>query len=444
MTTALHRLATLARFAPALVCLIGCGTAALPAAQAPAALAVPVPPGCTAVAAGAPLQTAVDAAPEGATLCLAPGEHRGPVLIRKPLTVWGPPEAVVRSTGTGTTISAQGTKVTLLGFTIDGSGTRYDLTDAAVRAVGTDHRIEGLQIHNAMFGIALEQATRVVVRGNRIEGDRGEALGMRGDAIRLWEVRDSLVEANVVHDGRDVVVWYSPRNVVRGNWVERGRYGTHFMYSSDCTAEGNHYLGDVVGIFVMYSRNIHIEHNTIAGAGGAAGMGLGVKESGNLTVRENHFLRDATAIYLDTSPLYDEDSNRFERNELRLSDTAVTFHSSRPRNTFVANLFRDNRAQLSVEGGGDALGDDFDGNAWDDYAGYDFDGDGVGDVPYQLRSIAGDLLSRYPDLSFLRGQPALAMVDAIGHVVPLYAPQTLVIDHHPHMAVELPEVPRAH
>lgn len=444
MTAAPLRLATLARFAPALLCLTACGTAALPAAHPPAAAEVPHPLRCAEAAAGVSLQSTIDSSLAGAVICLAPGDHLGPAIINKPLTLWGPREAVVRSSGRGTTITIAADHVTLEGFTLDGSGGRYDLTDAAVRVEGTDHRLEGLHVKNAMFGLTLEKATRVILRGNQIDGDRAEAMGLRGDAIRLWEVRESLVENNVIHDGRDVVVWYSPHNVVRGNWVQRGRYGTHFMYSSDCTVEGNTYLDDVVGIFVMYSHNIHIEHNVLAGAAGSAGMGLGVKESGNLTVRENRFLRDTIGIYLDTSPLDDADSNLFERNEIRLSDVGVTFHASRPRNTFLGNLFRDNQAQLTVEGGGDALSDTFDGNAFDDYAGYDFDGDGVGDVPYELRSISGDLLSRYPDLSFLRGQPALAMVDAVGHVVPLYKPQTLLIDRHPHMKVELPEVSRAH
>jgi nitrous oxidase accessory protein len=84
-----------------------------------------------------------------------------------------------------------------------------------------------------------------------------------------------------------------------------------------------------------------------------------------------------------------------------------------------------------VEGGGDALGIEWDHNDFDDYAGYDLDGDAVGDVPYELRSLSEALVSRYPGLAFFRGSPALAMLSAAGEVLPLFAPKTLLRDAHP-------------
>ena len=104
-----------------------------------------------------------------------------------------------------------------------------------------------------------------------------------------------------MRDGRDVVVWYSPGNRVVRNTFLRGRYGSHLMYSSDTIVEGNRAVGNVVGLFVMYSRNVTVRGNLLAGSAGAAGIGLGCKESGNLTVEHNLFLRDTTGVYLDTT-----------------------------------------------------------------------------------------------------------------------------------------------
>jgi nitrous oxidase accessory protein len=84
-----------------------------------------------------------------------------------------------------------------------------------------------------------------------------------------------------------------------------------------------------------------------------------------------------------------------------------------------------------VGGGGDAAEVDWQGNYWDDYQGYDLDADGVGDVPYRLRSLAGEMTSRYPDLAFLRGTPTLGLVDAAGHALPIFTPQTLLEDATP-------------
>jgi nitrous oxidase accessory protein len=184
----------------------------------------------------------------------------------------------------------------------------------------------------------------------------------------------------------------------------------------------------------MFGRNIEVKDNLIAGSAGAAGIGLGLKEAGNVTARGNIFVRNNAGVYLDTSPLYRDDSNLFEQNAFRLCDTAVTFHGSQTGNAFISNSFRDNRVQVAVEGGSDALGTRWDFNDWNDYAGYDLDGDGIGDIPYELRSLSSDLMSRTPSLQFFRGSPALALTDAVSHVVPLFTPRVILIDPHPRMA----------
>ncbi len=389
------------------------------------------PPGCRRVAAGEALQPIVDAAPAGGALCLEPGVHRGPLRIGVPLSLWGSRRAVVRGAGRGSTVAIEADGAELLGLSVDGSGDRFDLLDAAVRVRADDVRVEGVAIRNALFGILVEQSRRVVLRGNEIDGDAGSPLGLRGDAIRLWEVRDSRVEANRVSHSRDIVVWYSPGNRILDNRVEAGRYGTHLMYSHGNVIEGNRYIGNVVGIFAMYSRDLEIRRNLVAASGGAAGVGLGSKESGNLDVADNLFVANTTGAYLDTSPLYLDERNRFERNAFRLSDTAVVFHGGAERNRFTDNVFRDNRSPVRVEGRGHARDAEWRRNDWDDYAGYDLDGDGFGDVPYELRSLVDRLTARHDALAFFRGTPALALVELIGRVVPLFRPPILLVDPQP-------------
>lgn len=389
------------------------------------------PPRCEQVASGADLQAAVDRAPDGGALCLADGTYYGPLRLPRTLTVWGSPRAVIRSRGEGTTVRIAGRGAALLGLTVDGSGGRYDLEDAAVHVSADDVRVEGVRVTRAVYGILVSGARRALVRGNVVVGTGEPALGLRGDGIRLWETRDSRVERNAVRASRDVVIWYSPDNVVAGNRVERGRYGTHLMYSSGCTVEGNRYVDNIVGVFVMYSHDVMLRGNVIAESTGASGMGLGLKDSGNITVRGNAFARVTAGVYLDGSPNGDDEANTFTGNDFRLAQTAVVFHASQRGNAFTGNRFRDNRVQVAVEGGGDALGTRWDGNAFDDYRGYDLDDDGVGDVPYEVRSFSSDLTSRHPALAFFASTPVLALVDAVSHIAPLFAPQTILIDRRP-------------
>jgi nitrous oxidase accessory protein len=393
--------------------------------------APPRPAACRQVSPGTPLAAAIEATPAGGALCLAPGVYAGPVTIDRGVTVWGPRDAVIRSGGGGTTVRLRGAGPRLQGVTVDGSGGRFDLLDAAVAVRGDDAVVEGVRVIRAVFGLLVERSRRATVRGNHVIGPGGRALGLRGDGIRLWETDDSTIEGNLVEDARDLVVWYSRRNRIADNQVRGGRYGTHFMYSHGNTVVGNRYIGNVVGVFVMYSRGIELRANLLAGSGGAAGVGLGLKEAGELRVRDNVLIGNAVGIYADTSPLSIDDTNRFEGNTVRLCGTAVVFHGGAERNEFRGNTFRDNLALVEVEGGGDALAAVWDGNDWDDYAGYDLDGDGTGDVPFEHRSVPSALVARRPELAFFRGTPALALASWAGEAFPLLAPRPILRDERP-------------
>jgi nitrous oxidase accessory protein len=272
-------------------------------------------------------------------------------------------------------------------------------------------------------------------------------MGLRGDGIRLWETSDSEVRDNTVTDSRDMVVWYSSRNHLSGNRVTRCRYGTHFMYSHENVVEDSRLVENEVGIFVMYSHDIVMRRNLLAKSGGAAGIGIGLKESGNLTIEDNWLLANTTGIYIDTAPLDPEHHNRYLRNVVRFSESAISLHANVKRTEFVDNRFGDNGTVVKVGGQGDAMTCDFTGNFYDTYQGYDFDGDGRGDVPFEFRRLSTQLEGRYPELALLHGAPAMAMVDIVGEVMPLFAPRPLLQDTsprlHPLAMAWTPEAERA-
>lgn len=391
------------------------------------------PSDCTVMSAGSDLRQAVDDAEEGAALCLEPGKYSGPLRVTKGLTIWGPHEAVIHSSGEGTTIELEADGAELLGVTVDGSGGRFDTLDAAVHVTANHNRVEGVIVRNASFGLLIEKANYALIRDNLVSGPDEGPLGLRGDGIRLWETRHSEIEGNDVIGSRDMVVWYSSNNHIADNTVLRSRYGTHFMYSHDNVLEGNRYIDNVVGVFIMYARNVTVKGNLMVRSSGPGGMGLGIKESGNLEVSDNMFVSNTKGVYMDTSPLDESDFNRFERNAFYHSEVAVLMHGSERRNTFSDNTFVSNHSQVEVEGGGDALGVDWKENAFDDYAGYDMDRDGYGDIPYELRRLSSQLASTYPQLLFFRGAITLELLDAISLLFPLVEPQTTLIDSRPKM-----------
>lgn len=423
-----------------------CTTCAAPPVPAPVATRAPAhavttrPAGCREVGDDAALAAAL-ADPAVAAICLRPGRYAGPLAIARAVTVWGPREAILHAEHPGSTVELRGKGAGLLGVTIDGRGGRFDQADAAVHVTADDSRVEDIAVTDAMFGIVVEQAARVRVVGNRIAGSNDPAIGLRGDTLRLWEAHDCVVTDNDFTDGRDAVIWYSDNNRIANNRVRRGRYGLHFMYSHHDVVERNRLEDGVVGIFAMYSRDLAIRDNTIANALGAGGMAIGLKESGDVTIAHNRLIHDATGLYLDASPLQIVDHVWIAGNDIRFADRAIVFHASGHRVAIEDNDLADNHVQVAVDGGGDALDVGWRGNYFDDYAGYDLDDDGTGDVPYELRSLAGALTSNHEQLALLDGTPALALVDAAAHLDPLYAPRPLLRDDAPRMSPHSSEAP---
>jgi nitrous oxidase accessory protein len=357
------------------------------------------------------------------------------VVLDKPVTLWGTPDAwVVSGGGSGSVISIRSPHVKVLGLSVDGSGGSYEREDAAISVQGDDVRVQGVHIENAVFGVLANQVHRLVLADNDIRGQADAPRGVRGDGIRLWETYDSQVLRNHLRDGRDLVVWYSPHNLFVDNVVEAGRYGTHFMHASDNVVRRGRFWGNVVGIFVMYSHRITIEDSELVDCSAAGGMGVGIKDSGDVVVRNSQFVHNTSAIYVDNSPSAIDERNLLQQNRFRLNDVAIVFHGNTRGNALRANDFASNREQAVVEGGGDALAASFVGNRFDDYAGYDLDHDGSGDVPYELRSLSAQLSSSHHELSFFRGTAAEFVIEALGRIVPLFAPKTILVDERPRIS----------
>ena len=390
------------------------------------------PSGCVELSSGANIQRAIEGATPGSTLCLTPGTYTGPIAVDRAVTIWGPREAVLRSNGTGHTIDVRADNARILGLTIEGSGRRYDTMDAGLHVTGNGVRVEGVTVRDALFGITFERTENAVVKGNHVIGNPETPMGLRGDGIRLWSSRGAIADGNLVEDSRDMLAWFSPNSRITNNVVRHSRYATHFMYSSGALVEGNQYVNNTVGVFVMYSDGIVISHNLLAGNSSSDGLGVGGKES-DLSLVDNLIVQNTTGLYLDSCPFHPGRADTISGNLFALCDSAMVFLASGANNRFFDNTLRDNQFQVRTENRGDLMNAEWARNYFDDYQGYDLDGDGYGDVPYELRSLSGELIGEYPALAFFRGTSALAMIDAVSNLFPLFQPQPILVDHQPRM-----------
>jgi nitrous oxidase accessory protein len=394
------------------------------------------PEGATHVSSFDALARAVADAAGPKEIWLEGGTYRGDLVVKRPVAIRGDGRAVLEGTGTSSVVLIEANDVTLENVRVRHSGRRSTMEDTGVRATGERVRIAHVAVEDALFGISLQACHSCVVEHARVDGAPDAAE--RGDGIKLWESHDSILRDSIVDHARDVVVWYTRRALVEGNVVRHGRYGTHFMYAHDSIARRNRVEDDVVGIFVMYSLRLTVEDNVLAGARGAAGMGIGFKESDAITVRGNWIVANTTGAYLDYSPRTPDQPVVFDGNVFALDDVALRLHSVEKGAAFHGNDFRGNDATVEVDGGGDALACDVRGNHFADYEGYDLDGDGRGDVPHRVSALSSELADAHPALKLFHGTTAMQLVDAVAHAVPVLESRALLEDPEP--LVRSPEV----
>lgn len=363
---------------------------------------------------------------------LSPITYRTKLEIKRPLAIHGLRGAAVEGPGQGTVVRIESDGVVIDNVIVRGSGRNFVGEDAAIRAKGSKNVVRNVRAEGNLFGIAFEACHECLLEGSFVRGPSVDE-SMRGDGIKLWEAHDSIVRRNHVEHVRDVVVWYSRRVVCEDNDVRDSRYGTHFMYAHDGVARRSTLRDNIVGIFVMYSSRLHVEDNVLGGAHGAAGIGLGFKESDGVVVTGNTIVGNTTGVYLDRTPRDPREPVRFSGNILGVNDLALRVHGVAKGITFSANTFRHNSDLVEVDGGNDARALEFTGNYFSEYAGYDLDGDGFGDVAFSHGRLSTAVLQDHPAVRFFHGTVALQLVDVIAKAFPLIENKPLLVDPRPAM-----------
>ena len=369
------------------------------------------------------------------------GHVTGDFEAKRGVALHGCERAVLEGTGKGTVLKLHGDDVLVEDLTLQKSGIRTSFEDGALKITGERAMVRRIIVRDTLYGIAFEQCHTCWLEDAEISGRPELEENERGDAVKLWEAHGSQVHRIWVHGMRDVVVWYSRHVTLEDNRITGGRYGTHFMYAHDSTVRRSVMRDNTVGIFVMYSARVTAEDNEISGARGPAGMGIGFKEADAVTLRRNLIVSNTIGTYLDYTPRNPNQPVLFEGNVLALNGVALRTHSSEHGAKFAGNDFLSNDVLVEVDGNGDARGVEFIGNYWASYAGYDLDGDGVGDVAFQIKRASSDLSDSHPDLRFFHGTAAFGLYDAVATALPYFATRLLLEDLHPAVRPHR-EVPR--
>ena len=384
------------------------------------------------------LQEAIDKAPSGSILRLPKGVYKGSIVINKPLTILGKESGVViDGEENGTVIIIKSSFVTLKNLTIVGSGSRHDNLDAAIKLSDASQcEISQCNIKETLFGIDLQMVKNSIISDNNITSKNMD-LGLRGDGLRLWYSNNNIVRNNRLIKSRDMVVWYSHGNLIEKNYGEYNRYSLHFMYAGKNIVKDNTYKHNSVGIFFMYSKDTIATGNVVQSSIGATGMGIGLKDVTNFTIKDNTVIYCAQGLYIDRSPFQPDTHDWIENNKILYNAEAIHFHSLSENNIVKNNIIKGNIEDIINDSRGSKTNEnEIEGNYWDNYAGFDRDGDNIGDTPHKVYQYADQLWVYNPDVKFFYGSPVISLLNFLAKLAPFSEPIFLLEDKKPIVKLE--------
>jgi nitrous oxidase accessory protein len=378
------------------------------------------------------LQIFVDVTPMGGTLRPPPGVYAGPVVISRAITLDGQDgQVVIDSEGEGTVLTIRGDNVTVRGLRLTHSGDSHDQVDAGLLIEADKALVEDNVLDDVLFGIHIRQGNDNVVRRNKVSS-RPYEPSLRGEGFRMWYSRGNLIEENEFYQVRDLLITNSAENRIIGNSIEKSRVGMEFVFSPDNQVHGNRISENTTGIVVLYSNGMDIRNNRLQHMRSPSGSALAIKESSQMQVEGNEIIHCAVGLTANT-PTHAENILYLRNNTFAYNDVAMYFYGEKGGHIVHNNHLRDNLTHVAVSAPTSALANDWRNNLWDDYQGFDRDGDGIGDTPHDIHLYADRLWMDRPMTRFFRGSPVLEVIDLMERLAPFSEPDMILSDPTPRM-----------
>ena len=385
------------------------------------------------IAAGQPLQEAVDAAMPGDTLILAAGDHAGPVVVNRRVTLRGEPGARVIGAGRGSVITIEANGVDVNRLEVRRSGRDLAKDDAGILVVGDSVRVSYIEALENLHGIYVRSGKHPVLLNNRVVGlaafgDDPEVVGadadhhedaghdappstqaLIGNGLHLFDADGARVEGSHVQQVRDgIYVAHTSNAVFRSNRIHDSRYGIHYMYSSDNTIADNELWSNVAGPALMFSRDLTITGNVLRDHAGFRAYGLLLQNVDASVIHDNEIRGNRVAMRLQNSS-----ANDFQLNRIFGNLAGTTINSSSRDNTFTRNTFGLNLRQIELTG--PTPPNDWSlngiGNRWQGALPMDLTGDGISEWPHHEVDLMGERRESFPPVQLLTGSLGLRIIE---------------------------------
>ena len=382
------------------------------------------------------ITTMIARAKPGDTISVPAGTYREQIVIDKPLVLVGEGQPVIDAGGRGDVVLVTADEVTVRGFTIQGSARDVVDEPAGVRIRGNRATIEANRVRDTLYGIVMEDSAGHRILNNRVSSIPEFGPERRGHALYVWHTDNTTIEGNTVTGAKDgVFLGFANHNRVERNYVTDARYGIHYMYADHNVFIDNVFRESVAGGAIMFSRDVTFRGNEFAyNRSAASGYGLLFKDVDDVEMTDNLVHHNRLGITLEGAPHAPGATVTLTHNLIGFNDTALEL-STTTGVTFTENTFVGNLEQVTTTGGSvehrNTWALNGRGNYWDDYQGYDADGDGVGDIPFHYDGAFDDLTQRNEWVRAYSFTPARMALDQAARWFPAFRPAPSVIDSHP-------------
>lgn len=372
----------------------------------------------------------LDNAPEGSTIIFKPGIYKvNNLKIEKSVSLIGENYPVLQGNKKDEVLSIKANNVVIKGFEITDAGISYRQENAGIKIIDSHNCVvEDNILKNNFFGIYLSKSYNCVIKNNRLESSNKTETSS-GNGIHLWYCKAVTIIGNTVKGHRDGIYFeFVMHSLIRDNYSKENlRYGLHFMFSDSCSYMNNTFENNGAGVAVMYTKNVTMRENKFINNWGAASFGVLLKDLTDCLIEKNYFEKNTNGLYLEGCSRITVQKNDFISNGWALKLMANSMNNFFFDNNFITNSF-------DVMTNSKNNFNDFSGNYWSRYNGFDLNKDGFGDVPFRPVKMFSVLVERQRSAMILMNSLFIELLNISENVVPSLTPVNLV-DPKPRMKI---------